>query len=146
MKSYKFLRSDFTDPIITGRHVGGLSAQVLDFRREFVRVKAVRGKQERLKIVVTIHFEISGYSHFKFEIDSISTYEVIDRENIVVVDIYDMEVAALNALRNLLGNLLGKSASREVDMKMPELLEVGSEKHGEYFAFVKQVQRLPVEV
>ena len=60
MSSYKFLQADFTDPVIIGRHVGGLSAEVMDFERKFVKVKAVRGKKERLKIVITIHFEISG--------------------------------------------------------------------------------------
>jgi len=140
MKYYSYLQSDFADPVVTGENSGFLSAHSLDFTRTILKVKGGRGQSDRLKIGIQIYFKVEGASGFKFEVTSKSFFGVIDTENIVLGDIYEMDLAALEVLRKLLNQMLGKDEVSRLDIKLPDLLGLPKEKIGEMLDFVQQLR------
>jgi hypothetical protein len=140
MRYYEFLQSDFTDPIVTGENKGRLSRPLLHFIRKFLRLKGGRGKMDRLKIVIQIHCIVKGASGSKFEITSKSFYGVKDRENVVVGDVCEMEKMALEVLRKLLKQMLGKERISRLRLEIPEFLDMPKKQFKELIDFVQQVQ------
>ena len=140
MRYYEFLQSDFTDPIVIGENKGRLSRPLLRFSREFLRLKGRRGKRDRLKIVIQIHCIVKSTSGFKFEVTSKSFYGVKDRENVVVGDVCEMENMAMEALRKLLNQKLGKKRVSRLRLEIPEFLDLPKKQFKEMIDFVQQVQ------
>jgi hypothetical protein len=119
---YKFLKSDFAEPIINGVNNSRLGEPFLQF---FKRIEGPIGQRT---IVIQVDFNVEGFlSDFRFNAISRSFFQIIDAENIVVSDVYDMYSKAIEDLRAFLDYRIGENGVSTIGVPMPRIEDVMDE-------------------
>jgi|GEM_PF-4361730 len=130
MPPYKHIRSDFTDPTVTGQNSSGLAAPFLQFIPQFTKSAGIEA------ITVHVDFVVEGVgSDFRFNVKSKSEFQLLDAANTVVSDVYAMYVKAIEDLRAFLDYKIGKDGVSTIGVPMPQMSDVNSD----IFDFVKRL-------